>query len=775
MVLLSYTNGLSRIPNGLNKSSNIKVLVCTGNIGNEEPNDESINEWIPRDGSTKLVLQNQKYPINANNGKTNPTESLLDNGREHDTNGVSDDEQFDIIAIGMQEATFDLREASKSKMSATFQKVTHVVEQATRNENYNKVKRSPSKKSKRFLGKDEQLSSIHERRSTLPEEKDESSKEFDYGRGRDDTRFLHQTLGYHLPSYTRGVSFQRGQMRLMIFYIEDNISLDVISVKAQNTGRAGLANKGGIVAECNVNEGTRISFLTAHLEAHEGLTKYNTRCSTIGDIFRGTSSLVADHYCDLSLTSHFMFAMGDLNFRTRLPDFEMGSEEHLADSHRLAKERDWDTLNKYDELSLALREKKCLARFSTPRCDFPPTFKVERKDGYRYISKRSPSYTDRILYNANHRLLQNVSLLAYEPIDHFTTSDHKPIRGAFEIQLNQKLKFKPILSRKLSRGNRLTASTSAFRVKVRKILGKGSDTSDGTSGKVSCENFHIFISSIQCDIAKEEYSGLIQTPSPCISFVAAPTDAMKPEGETEDWNTWYRKNTAKIARDLNAPVPIKGTTRWPCTEPIPNTFSPHWEDEINFKVRTHLESGTPVDLTGAMLHIMVHDTKDSMKLIGSCSFNLASLIISSFSDEELHTKTEQSGTAGGISLASSIAARLRGKSKPKNPSESRKRGVLNQKTPGEVELDRQKSVMQSDMFVSEAIGDNLLQSTTFASGKSPSCKEILTKNGKVVGRVKFNIDTWWLNDDKFSTLSVRKDIGRKQKRQEKSNRWFWPC
>jgi hypothetical protein len=159
--------------------------------------------------------------------------------------------------------------------------------------------------------------------------------------GEEDTRYLHTTLRRHLPSYTRVVSFQRGQMRLLIYYYNNKNStnnddnddnnncdksstttststsnihtFDVISVKAQNTGRAGLANKGGIVAECNINNGTRISFLTAHLEAHEGIAKYNTRCSTIGDILRGTqSSVVTDFGCDVSLSSHYMFVMGTL-------------------------------------------------------------------------------------------------------------------------------------------------------------------------------------------------------------------------------------------------------------------------------------------------------------------------------------------------------------------------------------------------------------------------------------------------------------------------------
>ena len=60
----------------------------------------------------------------------------------------------------------------------------------------------------------------------------------------------------------------------MIYYLKAEVNLDVLSVKAQATGKAGLANKGGIVAEVAVNEFTRLGFLTAHLEAHVRMTIY---------------------------------------------------------------------------------------------------------------------------------------------------------------------------------------------------------------------------------------------------------------------------------------------------------------------------------------------------------------------------------------------------------------------------------------------------------------------------------------------------------------------
>jgi hypothetical protein len=84
-----------------------------------------------------------------------------------------------------------------------------------------------------------------------------------------DTRTLHYLFEKQLPSYTRSLSYQLGQMRLVIYTKTSKaLEVELISVKHEPTGKHGLANKGGIVSEILVNKTTRLSFLTAHLEAH---------------------------------------------------------------------------------------------------------------------------------------------------------------------------------------------------------------------------------------------------------------------------------------------------------------------------------------------------------------------------------------------------------------------------------------------------------------------------------------------------------------------------
>ena len=65
--------------------------------------------------------------------------------------------------------------------------------------------------------------------------------------------------------------------------------------------------------------------------------------------------------------------------------------------------------------------------------NFPPTYKYKKDTNCYNISKRVPSWTDRILYKNN----ENIKTLFYDRID-LNFSDHKPIVGFFEINEDEK-------------------------------------------------------------------------------------------------------------------------------------------------------------------------------------------------------------------------------------------------------------------------------------------------------------------------------------------------
>jgi hypothetical protein len=135
-------------------------------------------------------------------------------------------------------------------------------------------------------------------------------------------------------------------MRLEIL-ARKGLAVKVLSVRAQNTGLVNLAaNKGGIVGELVVDGTTRLTFCTAHLEAHEGYEKYKHRCQMLTNIFDGTSDTsISSIKYDLSLKSHYCFVLGDLNFRTEI-DPDLDKDEHRALVMTMVEQKDWYELNK---------------------------------------------------------------------------------------------------------------------------------------------------------------------------------------------------------------------------------------------------------------------------------------------------------------------------------------------------------------------------------------------------------------------------------------------
>ncbi|CAB9511850.1 72 kDa inositol polyphosphate 5-phosphatase [Seminavis robusta] len=245
---------------------------------------------------------------------------------------------------------------------------------------------------------------------------------------------IQKTLGvdYHMVAEDL-----RGQMRLFIFALVDIYDdIDTVRISGANTGIGGvMANKGGIVVTLNYKT-TRLSFLSAHLAAHEGESYYKARCDNIETILTESRTYDLSSKLGASISSHHMFVMGDLNFRTKFKE-EMTHEASVQKALNLIELKDYDALYEYDELIEGLRNGDLLLGFQTLPCLFPPTFKVEREAGFNYKRQRTPSYTDRILFKSAEGLKNNLDPLAYEACVGFETSDHKPIRAAFSIAPNE--------------------------------------------------------------------------------------------------------------------------------------------------------------------------------------------------------------------------------------------------------------------------------------------------------------------------------------------------
>jgi len=451
-----------------------------------------------------------------------------------------------------------------------------------------------------------------------------------------DTDVIHHGIeSTQLQGYTRALSYQFGQMRLLVYYKAGTAtssevlkSLDVLSVSYQATGKAGLANKGGIVAEVAVNKTTKLSFLTAHLEAHEGIKHYNNRNASLQDIIAETRG---SKYFDASQSSHFTFAMGDLNYRTKLADVAVGSDRHIQFSHALVERRDWRTLNQYDELRKSLNKQSCLAGFQTAYCNFPPTFKVGRQPGCSYNPKRSPSYTDRVLFKAADKLDSATKLLLYEPVVGFNTSDHKPIRSGFSIRLNKEVRWKSTAELLLADDEDMFMSVNNFGAIVPETT-KG--TIDGDR-----ETMHLFITNIECLIDPESYDHLrkqekADLPNPKLLFITNPAEAVLQVKDPSKKRRFGIGSSGGKGKDGFSSGTAQGdavpSKKLPSTPVSKDTMRPIWKDDhVYFALQTHTEHGRPIDLSGSQLHLSLVDSKTGGSVIGSHCLNLAHLVIRS--------------------------------------------------------------------------------------------------------------------------------------------------
>jgi hypothetical protein len=381
----------------------LKILVCTGNLGNAEPTLDSMKAWIPEHGACSCVT------------------SL--NGDE-----IDDADQFDMIVIGMQEAKW----VRSSKRADTSIGESAVAEGS--------AKSSTRSRRGSIFSTWNRRASLSPTVLALEEDRFKEDAYMAAVKGADIAalrRLIRQILG---DDYTIIAEEQRGQMRQSIWALKDVVpGIRNIKVTGVNTGVGNvLANKGGIVTSMVFHD-TRLTFLSAHLAAHEGDKFYQARCSNMSDILKNakTCELNYKHNIDLAISTHHMFVLGDLNYRIAFDDDENAThEEKYEKAMTLIEAKDWKTLYSFDELQKGVENGHLLVDFKTLPCHFSPTFKVNRTEGFDYMDQRIPSYTDRILFKSSPGLLSNLKSLSYEPCVDFITSDHKPVRGAFSVVPN---------------------------------------------------------------------------------------------------------------------------------------------------------------------------------------------------------------------------------------------------------------------------------------------------------------------------------------------------
>ena len=214
-------------------------------------------------------------------------------------------------------------------------------------------------------------------------------------------------------------------------YRDEIKNLNIIETK---TGILGFGNKGNYMLKFKFKNKDFV-FVTGHLSAGDEKNDFDKRTNELVNIF---NKLTEDNK---TMSNLLYFICGDLNFRIDLPKEKFYEICSFNDNKYYKKDDKEKTiseiqakkclyeLKKYDEMNL-IKEKFCDYNLKEGTINFPPTYKYI-KESLLYDNKRTPSWTDRILYKGD----KNVKCIFYDSVDLYI-SDHKPIIGLFEIDFN---------------------------------------------------------------------------------------------------------------------------------------------------------------------------------------------------------------------------------------------------------------------------------------------------------------------------------------------------
>ncbi|XP_072344988.1 phosphatidylinositol polyphosphate 5-phosphatase type IV isoform X2 [Scyliorhinus torazame] len=147
--------------------------------------------------------------------------------------------------------------------------------------------------------------------------------------------------------------------------------------------------------------------------------------------FFGTSFLFISSHFTYDVTTRFdeVFWFGDFNFRL---DVKRAVIDELLDSTAGDSLR---SILHYDELTKKLQEGSIFKGFKEAEISFLPTYKFDIGcDVYdSSAKKRTPSYTDRIIYKSRQK--GDIFVLKYGSCTSIKTSDHRPVYGYFQVRL----------------------------------------------------------------------------------------------------------------------------------------------------------------------------------------------------------------------------------------------------------------------------------------------------------------------------------------------------
>ncbi|KAL5529679.1 hypothetical protein ACEPAG_5664 [Sanghuangporus baumii] len=241
---------------------------------------------------------------------------------------------------------------------------------------------------------------------------------------------------------------------LLVYVRDEVLGSKVCDVQTQWTGcgPAWMGNKGAVGVRFRVrgdrdeDVGETFTFVNAHLTAHSGnleqrILDYK---QIVGTLLFPPLSASSKTRTTIYDTSHLFF-LGDLNFRLTFSSSPSITPPENGDASQPAQEMkaqliEWlkddferEKLKEYDELFVERRNGRVFVGLHEGDFwQFKCTYKYKLKEVDRYNEKRSPAWTDRVMFasyfdSPDSPEKSSIEPILYTSIPSYTTSDHKPV------------------------------------------------------------------------------------------------------------------------------------------------------------------------------------------------------------------------------------------------------------------------------------------------------------------------------------------------------------